>query len=180
MSIINTKTATEEAKSVAIPLNQNVQLPKDAYVVRVIEETFGVSKSSGNPMITLEMEIVAPDEIKGVDGQMIACGGFKFKHYLPLAGDDSKKTASAVKRITDLWNLIGQLPDEFDTENPPLLFKQAIENNSPIQLDVVLYGRKNVSLNSENKPILINEKEVFSFQVQLDTIHGINTSELVS
>lgn len=156
-------------------LNQKVQLPKDAYVVRVIDEKFGPSKSSGNNMITLELEIVAPEEVKDATGDTIECGGYKFKTYFSIENDDAKVAARSQDALKDLWNKIGKNQEEVDWKNPPLFFKAAIDSGSPLNVDVILYGKKNVALNAQKQPIKIGGKDVVEYQVQVDSWHGIST-----
>lgn len=64
--------------------NAKIQFPTDSdYINRVTTATFGPSKSSGNPMITLELEIVSPRS-KDVGGEEIELAGVKCKHYLTI------------------------------------------------------------------------------------------------
>lgn len=164
--------------SAVMPLSQSIGLPKDHYVCRVIEETFAPSKSSGNNMITLEMEIVFPETVKDATGNTIACGGSKFKTYFQTQNSDKEKESKAHGRLFELWEKIGQKVDDFDPANPPLFFKEAIDKGSPILLDTILYGKKNMSIGGDGKPIMIGGKPVETFQTQLEGIYGISTQEI--
>lgn len=106
--------------------------PSDSdYIIRVCKAEFGQSKSSGNPMITVEFEVVAP-ETKEVAGQEVVFSGAKTTQYYPTTvfdGNDidTEKTKSARKRLFNtnpndtenpgLYNLIG-LTESPDFENP--------------------------------------------------------------
>ena len=55
--------------------SSEIKFPKDSdYILRVTKAEFGESKSSGNPMITLYHEVVAP-ETKTVDGEDVEVAG---------------------------------------------------------------------------------------------------------
>lgn len=88
----------------------NGPLPRDRYTLRCLKAEFGQSKSSGNPMITLKCEIVAPEEIEH--------GGTKYN----ISGRDVTFYASlsdkAIGDVFDLYDKFGQTLDTIDRENP--------------------------------------------------------------
>lgn len=172
-----TNTTVKRSATSSKALTSKVQLPKDAYVLRVIDESFAPSKSSGKDMITLEVEIVHPQVVKDSKGNEIECGGYKFKTYFPLHNDDAKIQERMRNNLFDLWEKIGKPVEDFDVKNPPLFFKEAIENEKPLELDVILYGKKNSPMGPDGKPILMGGKPVEEYQVQIDSWHGISTTD---
>lgn len=96
--------------------NAKVLFPADSdYSNRVIKATFGPSNSSGNPMITLEMEVVSPSS-KEVAGVAYNIAGCKTKSYYSVNGYDdageldAEKTSNARKRIKNLYIAFGLTP----------------------------------------------------------------------
>lgn len=168
---------SEDTKAVSRkPLSSKVQLPKDAYVVRVIGEKFAPSKGSGNDMITLDLEIVHPEIVKDNQGNEIECGGHKFKtNFHSLTSSDKKTQDWQRENLSKLWEAMGKSTEDVDWKNPPLYFKQGVDEGKPIELDVVLYGKKSVSMNAQGKPILLGGKELTEFQVQVDTWGGVSS-----
>lgn len=113
----------------ATKYNRSMRLPKDNYVVRCVEESFANSKSSGNPMITLEFEVQLPDEVD-IAGEKVTVAGLSIKHYLTTMNlQDSEKSANALKRLIGdgnkkgIYQLFGLPTDNFNPENPVLGFK---------------------------------------------------------
>lgn len=112
--------------------NSNIQFPTDSdFVNRIIGVTFGPSKSSGNPMITVECEVLQPTE-KEVGGEMVDVSGVKTINYFTtkVIGDD-EKTAKNVARLTGTGDAVNppglirvlfpdnpEYADKFDPENP--------------------------------------------------------------
>ena len=61
--------------------NSNIQFPTDSnFVNRIVEAEFGESKNSGNPMVTLELEVVTPAEVE-IGGVMYNIAGVGCKQY---------------------------------------------------------------------------------------------------
>lgn len=122
-------------------LNASKQLPKNQYAVRFTDEKASPSKSTGNPMVTLEAEIVAPDTIVSpFTGETLEIAGYKIKPvYMSLQAKnedgsvDKEKTQQAVDRYTDYMKRCGlDVPEEgIDTENPVMGFKGKV-------IDVIL------------------------------------------
>lgn len=101
--------------------NAKVLFPADSdYSNRVLKATFGPSNSSGNPMITLEMEVVTPAS-KEIGGAEYNIGGCKTTNYYSVNGYidgelDKDKTANNRKRITELYANFGLTPPtDFDS-----------------------------------------------------------------
>jgi len=80
--------------------NSAVMFPQDNAILRVIEAGFGPSKSSGNPMITLGYEIVAPESIN-VAGVDYSVAGLKITpgYYTTATLDDAEKTTTNEQRV---------------------------------------------------------------------------------
>lgn len=110
--------------------NRSIQWPLDNYVLRCVEEKFGPSNNSGNPMITLDFE-VATEDIE-VAGEKYTIAGTKIRGwYVTQVLDDAEKTANCQKRVfssTDpnnpsLYELFGLDGKSVNPENPVLGFK---------------------------------------------------------
>ena len=113
--------------SEAVKYNRSMELPQDNYILRVLDEGFAPSKSSGNPMITLETEVHSPSEIE-IAGQPVTVAGLKIKRYLPTQVIENgelniDKTQKAAKRLETEYKLFGLSFDGFNPENPTLGFK---------------------------------------------------------
>lgn len=115
-------------------LNASKQLPKNAYAVRFTDEKNSPSKSTGNPMVTLEAEIVSPETIVSpFTGETLEIAGAKVKPtYMSLqvkdpdTGEiDTKGTQAAIDRYADYMKRCGlDVPKEgIDNENPVMGFK---------------------------------------------------------
>ena len=106
--------------------------PQDNFILRCIEESFGPSKSSGNPMITLGYEIVAPESIN-VAGVEYSVQGLKITpgYYTTATLDDPDKTAQNEQRVfkstnpdrPSLYELFEIDSTGVDKNNPKLEFK---------------------------------------------------------
>lgn len=104
-----------------------MQWPRDNYILRVIGDGFAPSKSSNNPMITLEFEVVSPEELE-IAGEHYVVAGTKLKNYYPtivMEGDNQneEKTANAQARVKKLYELFGLPNDSINFENPSLEFR---------------------------------------------------------
>lgn len=98
-----------------------IQFPTDNYILRCIGEEVGVSQSSGNPMVTLEWEIVNC-EPKQIGDDLIDFDGVKFKSYHVTANkDDVEKSDKAFKRHQEgiLVPCGIDVSEGWDDENPP-------------------------------------------------------------
>jgi len=106
-----------------------MKLPMDNYVARCIEESFGPSKSTGNPMITLEFEVASPEEVD-IAGEKVGVAGIKLKYYATTFNpNDAEKSNKCRERLVGtpskkgLYQLFGLDPAGFNPENPALGFK---------------------------------------------------------
>lgn len=94
-------------------------------VARCINEEFKPSKSTGNPMIVREWEIVLPETVN-VNGTPKIIAGQKLMQYLPtivLGPDgtrDDEKSNKALSRVRDENDALGISNENFDDENPNL------------------------------------------------------------
>jgi hypothetical protein len=79
------------------PELSNVKIPRKCYKFRVLPDTrFGLSKSSGNPMITLVAEVIEPDVVEDkASGTSIKVGGKHAVDYLVLTDKGAKKVKAA-------------------------------------------------------------------------------------
>jgi len=158
--------------------NRNMQLPQDNYVMRVIGEEFSNSKSSGNPMITLTLEVQHPDEVE-IAGEAVSVAGLEIKRYLPtMAKDDPEKSAKALARVEAEYKLFGLDFDGFNPENPVLGFKGKL-------VHVRLYSKERESRKAptteqkaKNQPgdlikNPITNKAVVSYEPTIAEIYGL-------
>lgn len=165
-------------KQMSTNYNRNMQLPTDNYVMRVIGEEFSNSKSSGNPMITLELEIQHPDEVE-IAGEQVSVAGVKIKRYLPVkVGEDADKTEKALARVEAEYKLFGLDFDGFNPENPVLGFKGKL-------VHVRLYSKEKESRKAQTpeqkkKGELgdliknpITNKPVISYEPNIAEIYGL-------
>ena len=98
---------------------------KDRYTLRVKSAEFGPSKSSGNPMLTLECEIIDP-LIKVFDNKEYALDQLRVMYYFTTKvinpKDDESEAAMITRskiakgRLRELHKRLGLDPD-FDDEN---------------------------------------------------------------
>ena len=89
----------------------NVQLPYNRYTLRIKDANYGLSKSSGNPMFTLDCEIVSPQTVELADGKVGAIDGIRITHYLSITEKSMANYLETCKRL----GVPDQLPDgDFD------------------------------------------------------------------
>lgn len=105
------------------------RFPRQEVVLRCLENKFGPSQSSGNPMITLEWEIIHPESVT-INGEVKNIMGVKpGSSYFPtivLAEDKSRNNAksdAALARLRDFRKAVDLPADEIDDENPTLDYK---------------------------------------------------------
>jgi len=111
--------------------NGSVMFPRlSDYVLRCVSETFSPSKSSGNPMITLEFEVASPEEVEVAGEQYTVAGVGKIFRYFPTivftdgeGNKDAEKTEAAQTRVKDLYQKFGLDNTDINFENPVLAFK---------------------------------------------------------
>ena len=109
-------------------LTSKDKLPQRRYAVRCIEESFVESKSSGNPMIVREWEIVDPEAVS-INGMSKIVAGQKVTQYLTVMvkNDDGsrndEKSDKALARLRDENANLGLPSDSIDDENPQLCCK---------------------------------------------------------
>lgn len=81
-------------------LSGKCELPSRLYRVRCLLAKFVEKNSKGNPMTSLKMEVIGPDEIKNAAGQPIRPGGASFDIYIV-------HTAERIQETFDLLNKLG-------------------------------------------------------------------------
>lgn len=101
-----------------------VQFPKDSnYIIMCKDATFGPSKSSGKPMITVKFEVVAPDCVN-VDGEEYTVAGVEMTQYwvtqsIDENGNlDAEKTKAIADRLAKTYKAFGLDFSTFNPENP--------------------------------------------------------------
>ena len=132
MTVINNKNKLNIIMS-ETNWNASMQLPTDSdYQNRVTEAIYGPSKSSGNLMITLKAEVIAPDE-KEIAGRKVNVSGIPTTNYYTtkIFGDDGQVDVEATKEARrrtfgpsndpdnpSLYERLGLDGSKVDPENP--------------------------------------------------------------
>ena len=89
------------------------RIPRDRYTFRCVAETLEISKTSQQPMLKHEWELVKPEVITTADGKLEIAGA-KTTTYTSL-------TEKNIGRVAEFYEKIGKPQAEINTENPPLL-----------------------------------------------------------
>jgi len=114
--------------------NNKIQFPADSdYIIRITDASHGPSKSSGNPLLTVEWEVVAPEQ-REIAGEMYTMAGIKSSgmnhlYFTTLNPEDAEKSANALDRLTGTGEQPGFLVKCFP-DNPELLQSFNPENVS--------------------------------------------------
>src|SRR5437879_5627696 len=96
--LLNNKTNKTNISMSTIPKwNRSVPFPRDNFILRCIEESFGPSKSSGKPMISLEYEVVSPEDAVSADGKRYTVVGEKIIKYYTTKSVDGEGNIDADK-----------------------------------------------------------------------------------
>lgn len=158
-----------------------MMFPKDRYTLQVIEEKCEPN-STGNPMITRTLQIIAP-EIAQVGELKISVAGLKVIQYLVCkvadgnGGWDLEKSDRCYGRLRDDLLMFDPTLTEIDDENPPLIAKGKF-------VDAVVYGKESKSFkNPTPAEIAVGKKvgeaikdasgkDIIVYQLQLEG--GIN------
>lgn len=162
--------------------HSKMTFPKDNYTLRCLEEEFSPSKSTGNPMVTREWEIVCPNPVE-IDGRQIDIDGLKITQRTMVGNlQDEQKDAKAFGRFSEELKVLGFEGEDIDTENPPLIAKGKV-------VYAIVYGKEDVSRKSptpEQKkkgqlgdPIKGPDgKDIKTYQLNIETILGLSTTEI--
>ena len=113
--------------------DNQVKITNENVILRVIEESFGPSKESGNPMITLKYEVASPESIN-VAGVDYSIAGLKISpaYYVTNNLTDEEKAAnndkycfgpSGDKDRPSLYEVFEIDAAGIDKNNPKLGFK---------------------------------------------------------
>lgn len=174
--------------------NNKMPFPKDRYVLTCIEETFDVSKSSGNPMLTQTWEIVSPEFVEQGENKLNVAG-CKVTRYVTTKVRSTKEEIEAgagpwnTERSDKNWArfhnellLLGFPEDgEVDDENPPIF---ALNKT----VDAIVYAKADVARKSPTPeqarrrqmgdPIKdADGKDVVTYQLQIDSILGLASKQ---
>lgn len=109
----------------AIKWNYKIMFPTDSnFINRVTNASFTQSKSSGNPMIVLEMEVVSPAEVQ-VGNDTVNIAGVKTTNYYTTQSFvdgviDPEKTAKNRSNLEKLYAAFEIPFEDFNPENPDL------------------------------------------------------------
>lgn len=167
--------------------NSRMYFPKNNYTVRIIDEVNKPS-SKGNPMVTLEFEIVNSSPVKIGDNGIVEFDGVTFKKYFTTGNPNNKELdQKAFNKYDEFLRLCGiDTTNGWDNEAPPSVLGKVLKCN--------LYGKETVQRadpTEEEKQspdeevrkgkILVNEitgKEVRGYQIDVGQFYGICTDEI--
>lgn len=171
-----------------IKWNNKVQFLKDNYVIRCTDESFGPSKSSGKPMISLSFEIVSPETMV-TDGQEYTIAGTELKTYHVTQSVDEQgnvdveKTQNIAARLKKLYEAFGLDSSNINPENPALGFKGK-------SVHALLYGdvqeqrkaptAEQIQKGQKQGEVLKNPitgKALVTYYPKVDDIFGLATAE---
>ena len=98
--------------------NASVRIPPTTdVIVRIVGASFGPSNNSGNPMVTVNTEIVTPEEME-IDGEMVTLSGVKARNFFVVKNlKDESKTTEARKNFEELWSKILEIKDPINWDN---------------------------------------------------------------
>lgn len=167
---------------------------KSDYILRCIEESFGPSNSSGNPMITLKFEVAAPDSVVGDDGEEMSVAGVPITAYFvtkSLNGSEKQTaeeaSANCLKNLQKLYTAFELSTDDINVDNPTLGFKSKCvyalldneekeQRGSPTKADLAKGIKQGAILINPKtkKPLTINYPRIGSPKSNaVDSIFGL-------
>lgn len=166
--------------------NSKIPFPKDRYVIHCLDEVFGISKSSGNPMLTREFEIVAPETVQ-VGEKTISLAGAKITQYRPTKvkaaeGWDIAKSDKKFGELRDELLNCGFTGEDIDDENPPIFMKGKT-------FEAIVYAKEERSRKAQTPEQRAkgepgdaikdaSGKEVVTYQLQIEVILGQSTTKI--
>lgn len=106
----------------AVKWNNKLIIPTASdYTCRVTEASFGPSKGSGNPMITLSWELVSPKEVE-IAGKLVTIAGVSMRdsYHTTANPTDNAKNQANQERIKDLFKKFGLDDTSIDFNNPDI------------------------------------------------------------
>lgn len=110
--------------------NSSIQFPTDSsFVNRITAVEFKKSKSSGNPMLQIDCEVISPEVVEVGGEQVNIAGVSTINYYTTMTVDDAEKSAKNKERLcstkADKPGLLRLLfpdkpeyADNFNPENP--------------------------------------------------------------
>jgi hypothetical protein len=93
-------------------------VPNGSGYVLWIKDVAKTPSKKGAPMITLKMEVLAPDQVETAEGPVM-CSGRKVTHWLAFT-DNNKRAYEDLDTLLKGVPEIGGLPDEIDPTDLPL------------------------------------------------------------
>lgn len=172
-------TETKEAQK----YNNKVQFNRDNYVLRIMAESFGPS-GKGNPTITLDFEVAAPETME-VAGTHYSIVGTKIRKWYvtQVLNQDGtvnvEKTQNCKNRLQELYEKLGMDFTGFNPENPTLEFKGKL-------VYALLYSKSKEDRKSPTSEqlaagqtegdVIINpvtKQPRLKYQIEIDTIDGL-------
>ena len=172
--------------------NSKVQFPSDSdFILRITNASHAPSKSSGNPLLTVEWEVVAP-ETKDVAGETYVVAGVKsgpmnHLYYTTCTPGDDEKSAANLERLTGDGERKGFLRMCFP-DNPELIASFNPETPSPELLNglkgKLLYAQMSADTTFQRKsptPAQIEDAKKKKTRAEGDIqVHPVTGAKLVT
>lgn len=156
--------------------------PKDNFILRCTDEAFGQS-SSGNPMITLDFEIISPETVD-VGTALVNVSGVQIRKWYVTKNFDGDtinidKSAKSAEALKALYKAFGLDAENINPDNPVLGFKGKC-------VHALLYGKQEEQTKSPTSAQLAEGKRkgdviidpvtklpMVQYSPQIDTIYGL-------
>lgn len=157
--------------------------PKGKYTLHCIDEELKRSQS-GNPMLVRSFEIVAPDVIDLGD-KKVNIAGNKVTQFRVTKTSDPNTSDKCWSSYRDELEVVGvPQSEEIDDENPPCHFKgktvEAVLSGDKRTVTADPTPEERAQGKRVGAPIMVDGKEVISYQIQIDQILGLSTTQISS
>lgn len=144
-----TATATSFKRADAVLQGSKVNLERYRYVLRIKDAKFGPSKSSGNPMITVETEILGIRDENGefkteyvnAAGQRCKVSEIDVPYYLTL-------TDKSIDNVFTFFDRLGNPVEDINPENPDTEWMKGK------YFEAVIFSEEQFIQGPDRKPIL--------------------------
>lgn len=169
----------------ATDYNQKMQFPtNDNFVNRITGAEFKESKTSGNPMIALTMEVVSPETVD-IGGKEVNIAGVETISYYTVTSfkngeEDVDKTAKNRERLEELYTNLGLDFTQVNFNNPDVapfkglvvLTAMGCENNPQHKTPTAEQLAKGQKVGDVMKNP-VTGKELFFYKPNIKEIFGI-------
>jgi hypothetical protein len=185
--------------------NASIQFPTDnCFANRVVSAKFAPN-NNGNPMITLELEVLTPETYE-VDGQLISIAGVKAKHMAVVKNTDSEMSeeelaesnAKCNARVFEgtpdkpaLFELFGIDGKTVDKNNPDvkqlegkivltaMSARKEEKRKTPTSAQIAAAKEKGVKPEGDVMKHPITGKKLCNWWPQIDDIYGLAPDQTI-